>query len=354
MLNMKRITIRIAFVGVAIATVAMLVLATGCSKKPATVKSPWPFATAERQVPQPPVPPRWPYTGLNAPSDKAIARRPLSIKIENSSASRPQIGLNSPDVIYETITEGGITRFNCIFHSTVPKTIGPVRSARLSDLWIVPQYDGIFFFSGASASVESAVNRADLPNMSQDAGVSRPYWRSRDRSAPHNLMLDTKKAYDDAKRRGIRTTAKLKPLAFDRRTLEASPAVSVIDIPFSQANQVRWEYDAESGRYRRWNNGNKHIDAATGKQVWSDNVVVIWAKYTEASHDMVGSVTYDVDLGGKGRVTVFRDGTKIDGTWTADRSAPPKFKTKDGTTIKLSAGRTWFQVVRTDGRIDLR
>lgn len=341
-------------VTIAAAVLLATTLVAGCDRKPVAVKSPWPFATAERTVPQPPVPPRWPYTGLNAPSAKAVGRRPLSIKIENSSASRPQIGLNSADVIYETITEGGITRFNCIFHSRVPDTIGPVRSARLSDLWIVPQYDGIFFFSGASSSVESAVNRADLPNMSQDAGVSRPYWRSSDRSAPHNLMLDTAKAYKEAARREIRTTAKLESLAFDRRTLEASPAVGVIEIPFSQANQVRWEYDAESGRYRRWNNGNKHIDAATGKQVWADNVVVLWAKYTEASHDMVGSVTYDVDLGGKGRVSVFRDGTKLDGTWTAKRTEPPKFTTKSGAPIKLSAGRTWFQVVRTDGRIDMR
>ncbi len=335
-------------------TLAALALTACGERSTPVVTSPWPVATMERVVPRPPTPPRWPYSGLIAKSDKAVGKRPLSIKIENSPASRPQTGLNSADVIYETITEGGITRFNCIFHSKLPETVGPVRSARLSDLWIVPQYDGLFFFSGASSSVESAVNRAGLPNLSQDAGVSRPYWRAGDRRAPHNLMLDTKKAYAEAKRRGMKTTATLEPLRFDRRTLEASPSVSEIDVPFSQANRVRWVYDAESGRYLRWNNGVVHRDARTGKQVWSDNVVVLWASYSVADRDMVGSTTYDVDLGGKGRVTVFRDGTRIDGTWKAGRDAPPSFKTKDGESIKLSAGRTWVQVVPLDGRVTMR
>lgn len=337
------------------ALVALALLsAGGCSKPPAGVKSAWPFASAEREVPRPPMVPRWPYTGVTAPSAQAISRRPLSIKIENSSASRPQIGLNSADVVYETITEGGITRFNCIFHSQIPKTVGPVRSARLSDLWIVPQYDGLFFFSGASSSVNSRVNGADLPNLSQDVGVSRPYSRATNRSAPHNLLLDTTKAYAEAKKRGFKTTARLEALQFDRRTLDASPAVSVIDIPFSQANSVRWEYDRDLNAYLRWNNGNKHRDAATDEQVRADNVVVIWAKYTQASRDMVGSTTFDVDLGGKGRVSIFRDGTRLDGTWVAQRNAPPRFRAKDGSPLKLATGRTWFQVIRTDGRIDMR
>lgn len=50
------------------------------------------------------------------------------------------------DVVYETIAEGGITRFNCIFQSNVPSEVGPVRSARLSDTHIVPQYNTMLFF----------------------------------------------------------------------------------------------------------------------------------------------------------------------------------------------------------------
>lgn len=337
-----------------LASMCLALVATGCSKAQPTVQATWPEAKTERVVPQPPVPARWPYTGLDAPDAAAILKRPLSIKIENSPSARPQLGLNSADVVYETITEGGITRFNCIFHSKLPKTVGPVRSARLSDMWIVPQYDGIFFFSGASSSVTRRVKGAHLTDLSQDAGVSRPYWRSSDRSAPHNLMLDPAKAYAEAKRRDVTVDRELQPLRFDSKTLEATPSVGVIEIPFSQANRVKWEWSADKGRYLRWNNGSAHRDAAANAQVSADNVVVMWVKYRAASRDMVGSTTYDVTLGGEGRVSVFRDGTRLDGTWTAKRTAPPKFTAKDGTPIRLATGRTWFQVIPLDGRIEMR
>ena len=335
-----------------LALLAVSVLIGGCTQQPVQdVTTPWPVADKERTVPKPAEPPRWPYTGKKASSEKATHKRPLSIKIENSKSARPQTGLNSADVVYETIAEGGITRFNCIFHSKVPDVVGPVRSARLSDLWIVPQYDALFFFSGASASVEGAVNRDKLPNLSQDAGVSAPYSRSSARPAPHNLYLDTDEAYRTAKSRGYKITADLDPLQFERRKPDGEPTVTEISVPFSNYNRVRWVYD--DGVYRRFNDGVAHRDAATNKQVTARNVVVMWAKYEVASRDMVGSTTYRIVLGGKGRVSIFRDGQRFDGTWTADRDAPPKFKDSDGRPIKLGQGRTWFQVIPLDGKITM-
>ncbi len=326
----------------------------GCARPPAEVTSAWPMAESERVVPRPPAPPRWPYTGAAAPSHEALARRPLSVKVENSPQARPQLGIGAADVVYETITEGGITRFNCIFHSKIPATVGPVRSARLSDLWVVPQYDGLFFFSGASSSVNARVRRAGIPDLSEDAGVSRPYWRSRERAAPHDLMLDTKKAYAEAKARGLAATASLEPLAFDRRSLEPTPAVGRIDIPFSQASSVSWVWDGGRRVYLRSNNGRAHVDAGTGRQVGVDNVVVMWAKYRPVSRDKVGSTTYDIELGGRGRVSVFRDGTRIDGEWRAGPDAPPTLRTATGALIRLKSGRTWFEVIPLDGRIIMR
>lgn len=335
----------------AIVLVLVALSVAGCGKVPAKLSSAWPFAEKERVVPKPQEPQRWPYTGLDAAEGSDVSRRPLSVKIENSPQSRPQINLTSADVVYESITEGGITRFNAIFHSRIPNEIGPVRSARLSDLWIVPQYDGLFFFSGASTSVNAAVRKAKLPNLSEDAGVSRPYSRSKKRSAPHNLILDPQKGYAEAESRGMATTATVTPLQFDKRSSEATPTTLKVTVPFSPANTVRWEYDAETGRYLRWNNGQAHMDAGTGKQIDADNVVVMWAKYTAQSHDKVGSTTFDVVLGGEGRVTVFKNGQRFDGTWTADRNSPPRFKDADGKPIKLKPGRTWFQVIKLDGTL---
>lgn len=327
----------------------------GCSSTPEVVAG-WPAAEEERAVPKPVEPLRWPLTGLDAPSGEAIAKRVVSVKIENSPAARPQSGLQQADVVYETLSEGGISRFNVLFHSQSPDPIGPVRSARLSDTTVVPQYGALFAFSGASGSVNTAVRRAGLENLSQDVGVTAPYYRSRQRSAPHNLYMHLEEARAEAVRRGMSESVEPKPLAFDGSSPPAGggQAVIEVDIPFSKANRVVWRYDEQAGVYLRWNNGSVHPDELTGEQLTARNVVVVWARYIPQSRDKSGSTTYDIELAGSGRMSLFRDGVRFDGTWEASASAPPVFKTADGVQVKLAPGNTWFQVIPTDVNISMQ
>lgn len=348
-------TRRILLIGLALTAALGLF---GCKSETPnnTITSAWPKADAERVVEEPPTPQRWPFTGREVAAEEAenLTRRPMSVKIENSGAARPQTGLNSADVVYETIAEGGITRFNAIFHSKVPKTLGPVRSARLSDQWVVSQYDGMLFFSGRSASVGSVLSKRKIPVL-EHGRVPRAYHRVSSRSAPHNLMLDTAKGFEEAEKKNHRMTSEAKPLEFDFTGSEVTtPNAEVINIPFSNYNKVKWEWDADAGRFLRWNSGNVHKDAASGNQVSAQNVVVLWADYKEARRDKVGSVTWDINLGGEGKVSVFKNGARFDGTWTADRTTPPTFKDADGNPIRLSVGRTWFQVVPKDVKISVK
>jgi hypothetical protein len=333
-----------------------ILIALGCAKpEPNGILSYWPKAERERIVAKPVEPPSWPLTGLAAPDADAVKQRIISVKIENSPAARPQMNLQPADVVYESIAEGGVTRFNALFHSQLPGDAGPVRSARLSDVHIVPQYGALFVFSGASTSVNSAIRKTSIENLSEDAGVSYPYYRSTQRAAPHNLFVVFSKALEEAKRRGMPVTRENKGLVFDKRaSAEATPTVTGIDIPFSQANRVRWTYDAQSNTYLRENNGKAHTDRATGKQIAAINVVVLWAKHEAATRDKFGSVTYRITLTGSGRCSVFRNGQRYDGTWDAASDAPPTFKAEDGAQIKLTPGNTWVQVVQTTVNITLK
>lgn len=337
-----------------LAAAATLVALSGCKPAAPVVVSLWPKVERERAVPKPPEPPRWPLTGEEAPSAEAVLRRVISVKIENSPAARPQTNLSLADVVYESVAEGGITRFNALFHSKEPEVVGPVRSARLSDLYIVPQYRALFVFSGASTSVNARIRSAISENLSQDAGVSYPYFRAKDRPAPHNLYVVLAKVREEAKRRSMPETMSVEGLLFDKRTLDATPAVTEIFIPFSPANKVRWTYDPATRLYLRENNGAKHMDKGTGKQIAARNVVVIRAKHVPASHDVVGSTTYEIVLAGTGACTVFRDGQRFDGTWTATKDAPPRFVGEDGKPILLAPGNTWIQVIQPSIDITLR
>jgi hypothetical protein len=334
---------------------ASVVAVAGCSAKPAAVISAWPAATSERTVAPPPEPPRFPLTGVIAPDKASTRTRPLSIKVENSPAARPQTGLNSADVAYETVVEGGITRFNLIFQSTFPKVVGPVRSARLSDMWIVPQYHAIFFYSGASNSVTSRLKQAGLPDLSQDAGVSFPYFRSSARPAPHNLYITTAKAHTEAKRRKFDMSINVPKLEFGAASsLSTATAVKSVYVPLSSFNNVTWKYNKKRDMFLRQNNHVTHRDAATGKQVAARNVVVMWCQYTAASHDHNNATTWNVKMGGSGRATIFRNGHRYNGKWVATRTQPPHFVDKNGRPIRLARGNTWFEVVPLDVNISMK
>lgn len=358
----------------------------------------------------------FPYTGMPTVDKEVIMRRPLSVKIENSKAAMMQEGINSADVVYETQVEGNYTRFNCIFQSNIPDEVGPVRSARLSDLWIVPQYNGLFFFSGANWQVNEKIAEAKLSNMSQDV-ASKPYHRVSIKRAPHNLYLDLSSAYDYAKdeKNYEITSSAIVPLEYDQAkqdaerekliaTLSATtapgvsegaagleelpadttvtalespgtasgttasaasgPAVTgtsgagvsdsaitaanVISWAIGRSNSARWEWNPDQQRYLRWSLGEEHQDSATDEQVYTSNLVVIYAKFTQQSvRDPAGNPTYDTELGDTtGSAIIFKDGTEIDGTWEADRNSPPKFKDEQGNPIPLNPGKTWFTVFR--------
>jgi len=342
--------------------VILVLLAVGvvaCKKKaPVTVKPNEPVEIVEEEPPPPP-PTRWPYTGMVSEDASAVLKRPISVKIENSALARPQMGMSHADLVYETIAEGGITRFNCIFHSDIPKEVGPVRSARLSDLWIVPQYgDALFFFSGSNGQVRRGIARHGLADLQHGKVGSPLYYRVSFRHMPHNLYLNVKDARKVAKSKGfpVKGKAEYAPLNFlregEERVQSIETTATKVTIPFSAYFKMSWKWNEDKGVYLRSTNDKKQVYAENDKQVAATNVVVLWAKYTpQGTRDHAGNGTYDIKLGGKGKAAVFMNGKRISGTWKAKRNAPPALFDKEGNEIALNPGKTWFEVPPTDIKI---
>jgi hypothetical protein len=325
----------------------------GCTA-PKTVQALWPRATSEPAVPRPAGVPRWPLTGLEAPSADVVLRRVVSVKVENSPAARPQSGLDKADIVYETVTEGGITRFNALFQSRVPKTVGPVRSARPSDFSIVPQYHALFAHCGADSLVRKELaDRTRFDDMDQFFNPG-PYRRSKDRPAPHNLYVDIAKLRDAAiSKRGYAATAVVRGPAFVHAATDATPSVRTLTVAFSASNKVVWKYDSANNVYRRSINGRPHVDSVSHAQYTSRNVVVLWAHVSDYVNTSHGQVV-DIQLTGTGRASVFRDGQRIDGTWDAGATTPPILRSADRRTIGLEAGTTWFQVIANNQDIAMK
>lgn len=339
----------VAFISL-IALCVAIFLASGCARK-VEVKAAtnvFPPVSVEPTISEPPLPPVWPLTGLDAPDSKVILSRPLSVKIENSSLARPQSSIVGADIVYESMVEGGMTRFNCIYHSTIPKQVGPVRSARLSDAWIVPQYNTILLYSGANSEVLRTLDAQKVRRLTQGLG-NDTFLRVGFRSAPHNLYLNLKNVLTAAEKRGIKITWEPRGPKFGLPSLESKKDATEISIPFGGLQTTGWKWDSEKSVYKRSNNGKTHIDKTTGGTITSTNVVVMWATYRQAAKkDPAGNPTYDTKLGGTGKASIFKDGMRIDGTWKAGRDTPPSFVDSSGSPILLNPGVTWFEVVPSD------
>lgn len=291
---------------------------------------------------------------MDAPSREALAARIVAVKIENSQAARPQSGLDQADVVYETLTEGGITRFIALFQSSAPGVVGPVRSARASDLWVVQQYRTIFAHVGGEKALLDEFRRRNLDDLDQYFNPA-PYWRTTDRAAPHNVYADINRLRSQAVVRGMSATQTVSPLRFDRRAVTATPTVAAVSIPFDKSNVVEWRYDPASRTFARFINGQPHVDRVSGQQYRCENVVVMWARTQPRTHlDANGERSLDIMLGGTGQATVLRAGVRFEGAWEAPETAPPSLKAADGSSIGLSPGRTWFEVVAMPTNIAIR
>lgn len=113
----------------------------------------------------------------------------LAVKIDNVGPARPQTGLDKADIVYVEQVEAGLSRILAAYSSRMPPVVGPVRSARETDLELLRQFDRpTLAFSGAQAKLLPAIEAAPLNPLPPTADPGA-YFRGSDRAAPHNLYL---------------------------------------------------------------------------------------------------------------------------------------------------------------------
>ena len=122
----------------------------------------------------------------------------IAFKLDNTQNSDPHAGLIAADVVYLEEVEYGLTRYVAVYSSKYPKQIGPVRSARISDLELLRQYGRIAFaFSGAQPLLLDDIARAFLYPLSDDAGATG-FSRVSGRPAPYDLFADPRQVLSGA------------------------------------------------------------------------------------------------------------------------------------------------------------
>jgi hypothetical protein len=286
-------------------------------------------------------------------------RMALAVKIENTQPGRPQAGLREADIVFEEMVEGGLTRLLAVYHSEEPETVGPVRSARSTDLGILSELGRpAFSWSGANPTFAAAVEAADLIDVGF-AAVPDAYERSDDRSAPYNLYAspdDLWSAAEDAAgddADGDDDSAIRPHALFDYR--QEGEALDGDDIEDTDgfrttggelSTDVAWEWDDEEGLWSRTQDGTAHVDA-DDERITAANVVIRFTPYRDSGvRDSVGAVVPEADAVGQGEVLLLSDGKLQRGRWTKSADAEPtQYLDAAGAPLRLTPGQTWIEVL---------
>jgi hypothetical protein len=291
-------------------------------------------------------------TGLPITDPAVLARPTLLAKINNadgkgcSNQARPQVGLDQADIVIEEEVEGGITRFMAAFQSVVPETIGPIRSARSSDIDLIETFNvPLFAWSGNNGNVGGELNaigeRFVAAGHSSSAGGLFYRDNTGGRCAPSNLFVHPAELYDFAKDKGGQPAAPVFEFMGEGDAIAAT-APAVAGVKLNTALDTAYVWDPTTATWDRYQKRTPHT-VVPDVQISPNNVVILDVQYRGSS--TAGSP--EAVSVGTGPAHVYTGGKVVEGTWKKDTpQAPWTLIDAAGAPIKLTPGRTWLQLAR--------
>lgn len=282
-----------------------------------------------------------PLTGEVAP-DGLPDRPVLAVKIDNTTGSSPQLGLDGADMIAEELVEGGLTRLAVFFYSQVPTKVGPVRSMRASDIGILKPVDATLVASGGAPPAIRRLAGADVATMTQTTRGAVGYVRDSRRAVPYNLMVHLDEL---AKTLAAADAAPSPYLPFrpEDDFPGGAPAPSIA-AKFSPSHTTRWEYERGTGYVR------PDSLAQPGHDFVADNVLVLRVKVGRAGYrDSAGSPVPETLFEGAGSALLFHGGEVVAGTWHKDGlGGTVELEDRDGEALAVPVGHTWIELLPAD------
>lgn len=297
----------------------------------------------------PPPPPPAPLTGVPEPDDAVRSRPALVVKVDNSPQGRRlHHGVELADVVFDEKVEGGATRLAAVFQSRDVGAVGPVRSARTTDVSIVSMLNRpLFAFSGANGGVLRIVRRAPLVDVGFDV-VTGDYEQRRGVPSVLRLFVSTDQLY----RHAPGDAAAPAPLFEYRDPGDGGPALGaepVTGVRISYGGQVSSEVTYEAGdgaaSWPRSQDGAPHVTAG-GERIAPTNVVVQFTQYRSSGFfDTTGAASPEAVLVGEGDVWVLTGGALLRGRWQRpDEASVTRYVDDAGRPILLAPGTTWVEL----------
>ena len=254
-----------------------------------------------------PEPERNVLTGLEGSNGQVVA-----VKFDDTKYAHPQKGLDAADVIFVTQVEAGLTRVMAIYSSQYPEEVGPVRSARISDVDILAQFGRVgFMYSGAQSKLRPVLSAANIVNLSAERNPPSIYVTDPNREPPYAMMVKIPALLEKAE--GIDL---VKPIGIKHGEL-AESAVPILSARVDWPNakyEIFWNEDEK--RFLLDFDGESNVDEK-GNRLGSPMMVIQLIEiYPSEYGDKFGGVTPKNDVVGNGTGYLLRNGKITNVNWS--------------------------------------
>ena len=268
----------------------------------------------------------------------------LVVKIDDTNVAHPQIGVEDADVVYVEQVEAGLTRLAAVYTSKLPPLIGPIRSARISDLELLAQFGRVgFAYSGAQSKMRPVIAAANLENLSAERNPPSIYGKDPNRPGPVDMILKPDLLLERAN-----SNPKIK---IDSPTISVFPFGKVPKGETNTANaKVKWpsakyelRWDSLAEKWLIYFNEKPNL-AASGEHLFADTAIIQIVSITPSIYgDKFGEITPFSKTTGTGKAVMLRDGFSYQISWQRDTETElTRWQTIDGEPANFKPGRTWI------------
>ena len=266
----------------------------------------------------------------------------LAVKIDDTNAAHPQIGLEDAEVVYIEQVEGGLTRLAAIFSTVIPQRVGPVRSARISDIDILRQYGRVAFaYSGAQRKLLSVIKGANLEDLGAQHESPTIYTTDPQRFSPYAMVLRADLLLQKIKEKSL-VVDSAKNVGFVFGELqEGGKALNKVVMRWPAATYSA-DWSDKDSRWHLSHNGKLNL-ADSGVVLGPTTLVIQMVKILPSEYsDRLGGITPLSETVGTGKAYVLRNGEVFTTIW--NRATPDSgttFTFSDGSVMNFAPGQIW-------------
>lgn len=294
-------------------------------------------------------------------------QRPLAVMIPNESAAIPHYGLSQASILYECNVEGRMTRMMAVFedYESIEK-LGNIRSLRDYYPYWAFEWDAIICHFGGPYYIDEIMAQPKTDHLDGNV-LSKPFFRSSDRKAPHNAYLNGSQVKEVMENRGIELedrgltdkkhynfTPKMNPNTLSEYK-DAEDATYVDMTSCYPMTKCYFEYNENDGLYYRSQHvsggtDGPHIDGANGEQLTFTNILIQSAEYSV--RDAKGYLWFNTVDSGRDAWYITK-GKLIKCTWEKDDLfSATRYYDENGEEITLNTGKTMVMIIENGDMFD--